>query len=73
MLIYPKINAPEFRVSDIEDKSIHVHYYSNREGLHDFVNGILHALGTMYKTEVEIELLESRGNGSDHETFKVSW
>jgi len=73
MLIYPKINAPEFRVSDIEDNSIHVHYYSNREGLHDFVNGVLHALGTMYKTEVEVELLESRANGSDHETFKVSW
>ena len=73
MLIYPKINAPEFRVSDVEDKSIHIHYFSERAGLKDFVHGILDGLGKMYNTPVKTELLESRDDGSDHEVFKVSW
>ena len=73
MLIYPKLTPPEFRVSDVKDRSIHVHYFSKREGLQEFVRGLLQGLGKMYQTEVKIELLDSRDAGSDHEVFQVSW
>jgi hypothetical protein len=73
MLIYPKLTPPEFKVSDSTDHSINVHYFSKREGLQEFVRGLLHGLAKMYKTEVKVELLESRDAGSDHEIFKVSW
>ena len=73
MLIYPKLTPPEFKVSDIEDRSIHVHYFSKREGLQEFVRGLLHGLAKMYNTEAQVELLESRDDGNDHEIFKVSW
>jgi hypothetical protein len=73
MMIYPKLTPPEFKVSDIEEKSIHIHYYSKREGLQEFVRGLLVGLGKMYETPVEIMLLESRDDGSNHEVFKVSW
>lgn len=73
MLIYPKLTPPQFRISDIKDQSLHVHYFSKRQGLKEFVRGLLQGLGKMYETQVEIELLESRDEGSDHETFKVSW
>jgi hypothetical protein len=73
MLIYPKLTPPEFRVSDISDRSIQVHYHSKRQGLQDFVRGLLQGLGKMYKTTVNIELLQSRAEGSTHEIFKVSW
>jgi hypothetical protein len=73
MMIYPKLTPPEFKVSDIEEKSIHIHYYSKREGLQEFVRGLLVGLGKMYETPVEIMLLESRDEGSNHEVFKVSW
>ena len=73
MLIYPKLTPPEFRVSDVEDRSIHVHYFSKREGLMEFVRGLLSGLGKMYETPVKIELLSSRDEGSDHEVFNVSW
>jgi len=33
----------------------------------------LSGLGQMYETPVNIELLQSRSEGSDHEIFKVSW
>ncbi len=73
MLIYPKLTPPEFRVSDITDKSIHVHYFSKREGLQEFVRGLLSGLGIMYNVSVVIELIQSRDSGSTHEIFKVSW
>ena len=73
MLMFPNLEPPEFRVSDIESDSVHVHYYSHRPALAEFVRGLLHGLAKMFKTEVEIKLLESREDGHDHEVFKVSW
>jgi len=73
MLIYPKLTPPEFKVSNREENSIHIHYYSVREGLQEFVRGLLSGLAKMYNTPVEIELLESRMQGNNHEIFKVSW
>ena len=73
MLIYPKLTPPEFKISHVEENSIHVHYFSKREGLQDFVKGLLSGLGKMYQTPTEIELIQSRDEGSDHEIFKVSW
>ena len=73
MLMYPKLTPPEFKVSDIEERSIHVHYFSKREGLQEFVRGLLSGLGKMYDTPTEIQLLQSRDDGSNHEIFKVSW
>lgn len=73
MLIYPKLTPPEFKVSNIEEKSIYIHYFSKRVGLQEFVRGLMSGLGKMYETPVEVELLESRDDGKDHEIFKVSW
>lgn len=73
MLLYPKLTPPEFKVSDIEANSINIHYFSKREGLKDFVHGLLSGLGKMFETKIDIILLESRGAGNNHEVFKVSW
>lgn len=73
MLMYPKLTPPEFKVSNIEESSIHVHYYSKREGLQEFVRGLLTGLGKMYNVAASVELLQSRTEGSTHEIFKVSW
>jgi hypothetical protein len=73
MLLYPKLTPPEFKVSDVEDKSIHIHYHSKRPGLQEFVRGLLSGLSKLYETETLIELLNSRANGDNHEVFKVSW
>lgn len=73
MLMYPKLTPPEFKVSNVEENSIHVHYHSERDGLQEFVRGLMSGLGKMYEVEVGVELLQSRGDGSSHEIFKVSW
>ena len=73
MLMYPRLTPPEFKVSDATENSIHVHYHSKREGLQEFVRGLLSGLAKMYTVEVAIELLQTRDEGSTHEIFKVSW
>ena len=73
MLMYPKLTPPEFKISDVEEKSILVHYFSERKGLQEFVRGLLSGLSKMYETTTEIELLQSRDDGKTHEIFKVSW
>jgi len=73
MLMYPKLTPPEFKVSDVEEKSLYVHYFSKRVGLKEFVRGLLLGLGKLYKTEVKLDLITDRDNGDHHETFKVSW
>lgn len=73
MLMYPKLTPPEFKISAIETNSLQVHYFSKREGLQEFVRGLLSGLGKMYETPVEITLLQSRDEGKSHEIFKVSW
>jgi hypothetical protein len=73
MLYFTKLTPPEFKVSDIEERSLQLHYFSKREGLREFVHGLLVGLGKMYHSPVELVLLESRDTGSNHEIFKVSW
>jgi hypothetical protein len=73
MLIYPKLTPPEFKISEPEENSIRVHYYSHRDGLQEFVRGLLTGLGKMYDTPVKVELVVSRSEESDHDVFKVTW
>ena len=73
MLIYPKLTPPEFKVSDITENSINLHYFSKREGLQDFVRGLIQGLGKMYNTPVTINLVQTRDEGSSHEICNVIW
>lgn len=73
MLIYPKLTPPEFKVNEVSEKSLNLHYFSKREGLQEFVRGLIQGLGKMFETPVEIELLQTRDQGDSHEIFKVSW
>ena len=60
-------------MSDINENSINLHYFSKREGLQDFVRGLIQGLGIMYDTPVTINLLQTRDEGSSHEIFNVIW
>jgi hypothetical protein len=73
MLIYPKLTPPEFKISDVTENSINLHYFSKREGLQDFVRGLIQGLGIMYDTPVKINLIQTRDEGCSHEIFNVIW
>jgi hypothetical protein len=73
MLLYPKLTPPEFRISDEEENSLNVHYYSHRPALQEFVRGLLQGLGKLYQTEISVTLIAHRNDGHDHDVFHVSW
>lgn len=73
MMIYPKLTPPEFKVSDLTESGLHLHYFSKRAGLKEFVRGILQGLSKSYNTPLTIELIEDRDTGSNHEVFKLTW
>lgn len=73
MLIYPKLTPPEFKVSDITENGLHLHYFSKREGLQEFVRGLIQGLAKMFNSTVQLELIQSRNEGSTHEIFKIKW
>jgi hypothetical protein len=73
MLIYPKLTPPEFKVSEVTENGLHLHYFSQREGLQEFVRGLLQGLGKKFDTPIVISLLQTREEGATHEVFKVNW
>ncbi len=73
MLIYPNLTPPEFKISDIKEKSLNLHYFSVRQGLQSFVKGLIQGLSILFKTPVEIKLIKSRTEGDTHEIFNISW
>jgi hypothetical protein len=73
MMIYPKLTPPEFKVSDVTENGLNLHYFSKREGLQEFVRGLIQGLGIMFNTAINIELLQSRNEGSSHEIFRITY
>lgn len=73
MLIYPKLSPPEFKVTDITNNSVNLHYLSNREGFQEFVRGLIQGLSKMFNENIDLELIQSRNEGHSHEIFKITW
>ncbi|MFN5324224.1 MAG: heme NO-binding domain-containing protein [Bacteroidota bacterium] len=71
MLIYSDIRPPEFKIEQKDPRRVLVHYYSSREGLTDFMSGLISGLAELYQTEAQISCVESRANGHDHDVFEV--
>lgn len=73
MMMYPKLTPPEFKVSEVRENSLHLHYFSKRIGLTAFVYGLMSGLGKFFNTDVQTEHIESVPSESTHEIIKVSW
>ena len=71
-LIYPHVQPPSFRCTDIGERSLHVHYYSDRPGLTPMVTGLLEGLAIMFETPIDITLISSRETGGDHDVFLIA-
>jgi len=71
MLIYSDIKPPEFIVEKITDSQLKLHYYSTRQGLTDFMFGLIQGLGELYQTPIDIKLIADRRNGDEHDIFEI--
>lgn len=72
-MIFPKLSPPRFEVSDETAGSLHLHYFTHRPGLTEFVRGLLAGLGSKYGTPVRSTLVRSKADGADHDEFFVEW
>lgn len=72
-LIFPDLKPPVFRVSDVTEYSLRLHYYSHRPGFAPFVVGLLRGLAARFATDVAVEPGASRTEGADHDEFLVKW
>jgi hypothetical protein len=72
-MIFPKLQPPRFRCTDVTAGSLRLHYYTHRAGLAPFVIGLLKGLGTMYSTPVGVRVVAARDEGADHDEFEVAW
>ena len=70
-LSFPKLKPPAFHCTEVTDKSLRLHYRSEREGLAPMVIGLLNGLGKMFDTEVSVSLDKARTNGHTHDEFLV--
>ncbi len=73
MLMYPNLTPPEFKVTEVTENNLNLHYFSKREGLKEFVRGLIQGLAKFYAVDIQIQLLESRNEGNDHEIFNIRW
>jgi hypothetical protein len=73
VLMYPNLQPPRFECSEVTEQSLNLHYFTHRSGLSSFVVGLVQGLGKMFETPVEVQLLESRENGADHDIFHIEW
>jgi hypothetical protein len=73
MLTFPNLTPPEFRVSNIKDRSLNLQYYSKREGLMYFVFGLIQGLGKSYDTDTKVTILKQKNGTYDHDEFLVEW
>lgn len=71
MLIYPNIRPPEFIVEKIKQNELVVHYFSERNGLTEFLHGLIIGLAKMFNETIEIELIDQKHSEVWHDTFSV--
>ena len=72
MLIYPNLSPPEFKVEKLGDGHIILHYYSSRDGLTHFVEGLCLGLAEMFNEEIKVELLSSTNDNIWHDQFELT-
>ena len=72
MLIYPKLSPPEFMIEKKSGSELKMHYYSSRDGLTDFVIGLIEGIAEMYETQIIIKLISSEKTDNWHDIFSIN-
>lgn len=74
MLMAPDLRPPSFECTDVTDRSLLLHYRTEREGLLPMVKGLVRGLGARFGTPVTIEHTRVRGEGgADHDELLVTF
>lgn len=72
-LSFTELRPPGFWCTDVGERSLRLHYRSDRAGLAPMVIGLLRGLGRMFDTEVSIAHVASVAAGADHDEFQIDF
>lgn len=72
-LTMPGLCPPSFAVDEIDEKTLRVHYWSDRPSLAPMVTGLLKGLATRFDLTMSVELADPRPADADHDTFLVTY
>ncbi|OYU96456.1 MAG: heme NO-binding protein [Bacteroidetes bacterium B1(2017)] len=72
MLIYPKAETPEFKVDIISENKIHLHYYSSRIGLTDFMFGLIDGLSIFFDAPCSVNHLKHTETDTTYDLFEIT-
>lgn len=70
-LLYGGLRPPSFRLETLRPDAAILHYYTQRDGLAPMVVGLLKGLAKRYAAAVDIQLVASRAQGDDHDSFAI--
>ena len=71
-LAFPALRPPSFRVDAIDERSIRVHYSSERTGLSSFVVGLFYGLADLFEQALLVKHVRRRDDGADHDEFVLT-
>lgn len=63
---FAQLRPPSFRFDTINERTVRMHYHSDRKGLCPMVLGLLSGLASRFKTHVEVEHAVCARDGADH-------
>jgi hypothetical protein len=72
-MIFPDLEPPHFTVIEVAPGRLRLQYRTHRAGLAPFVIGLLHGLGQLYKTPIEVAQTVHRAPGTQCDEFVVAW
>lgn len=72
-LLFPKLKPPSFEIDNVQENQLHLHYFSERQGLQSFLVGLVEGLGIRFNTPATCKYLRGREEGEDHDIFLVEW
>lgn len=70
---FANLRQPTFEVESIEDGVMHLHYESPRDGLTDFVVGLLDGLSEHFEEPMKCEVIEEKAKGAAHDVFRLQF
>ena len=72
-ITFANLKQPSFEVERQTDQEVLLHYRSVRNGLSAFVIGLLNGLSEFFDESIEVDQVESKSDGADHDVFRVAF
>ena len=70
---FANLRQPSFEVEDMSAEVIHLHYESPRDGLTDFVVGLISGLSEHFDEPVQCDIIEKKSENAPHDVFRLKF